>query len=150
MTEQSTSVTKRDEKALARAERVTSAPRVDIYEKAAEFVLVANMPGVSEKTVDVNLDGNELTLSGEVVEYSPDDGGEEHLAYSEFRPLRYRRTFALTEEVDEAKVEASMKNGVLRVSLPKSDAVKPRTIDVSLGERPEETVNSRLFVKREA
>ena len=132
MTEQ-TSVTKYDEKALAHQERLTSAPRVDIYEKAAEFVLVANMPGVSEKTVDVSLEGNELTVRGEVVEHTPKGGGGEHLAYSEYRPSRYRRTFTLTDEIDETKVEASMKNGVLRVTLPKSDTAKPRTIDVQLG-----------------
>ena len=134
MTEQSTGVAKYDEKSPAVAERVTTAPRVDIYEKAAGFVLVADMPGVSEKTVDVSLAGNELTIAGEVVEPPPaPGGGEYHLAYSELRPVSYRRRFALTEEVDGAKIEASVKNGVLRVFLPRRDTAKPRTIDVRLG-----------------
>jgi len=47
--------------------------------------------------------------------------------------LSYRRRFTLTDEIDAAKIEASMKNGVLRVFLPKSDTVKPRTIDVRVG-----------------
>lgn len=134
MTEQSTNVSRYEEKSPAVAERVTTSPPVDIHEKADGFTLVANMPGASEKTVDVRLDGNELTVSGDVVEQlAGSDAGAYHLAYSERRPLSYRRRFTLTDEIDAAKIEASMKNGVLRVFLPKSDTVKPRTIDVRVG-----------------
>lgn len=103
------------------------APRSDVYEKSDGFLLVADLPGVSEKNVEVSIEKSRLLIAGRVERPAP--SGYE-LAYSEYRAGFYRRTFAISDEIDTERISASMKNGVLEITLPKKEAVKARTIEV--------------------
>ncbi len=95
-------------------------PRVDIYETDVEIVILADMPGVDEQSVDITLEKNVLTIDGFV---DPFESEDYCLAYAEYRVGDYQRSFTLSNEVDQEKIEASMKDGVLEVHLPKADAV---------------------------
>lgn len=102
-------------------------PRVDIYETGDAVVLLADMPGVNEDDVDITLEKNVLTITGYVTARERDDYS---LAYSEYSEGDYERTFALSDEVDRNNIEAVMKNGVLKLTLPKAEEVKARKINV--------------------
>lgn len=105
----------------------TYVPRVDIYEADDETILLADMPGVDENSVDITLEKNILTIEGRV-HFERPEGYD--LVYKEYGVGDYYRTFALSDVVDRAKIGATVKNGVLRLSLPKSEAAKTRKIAV--------------------
>jgi HSP20 family molecular chaperone IbpA len=112
---------------FTRARRVFM-PRADIYEIPEAIVLVADMPGVDEKGVDITLEKNVLTISGHV---EPEKVAENaRLAYEEYEVGDYQRVFTLSDEVDREHIEAALKNGVLRVTLPKAGAAKTKKISV--------------------
>jgi HSP20 family molecular chaperone IbpA len=112
---------------FTRARRVFM-PRADIFETADAIVLVADMPGVDEKGVDITLEKNVLTISGHV---EPEKVAENaRLAYEEYEVGDYQRVFTLSDEVDREHIEAALKNGVLRVTLPKAGAAKTKKISV--------------------
>lgn len=102
-------------------------PATDVYERDDALVVVADMPGVSEKDVEIDLDDDVLTLSGRAEHVEPE--GYDAL-YGEFVPGVYERVFTLTEDVNREGIKATMKNGVLRVVLPKSEKARPRKITV--------------------
>ena len=111
---------------LTRAIRVYI-PAVDIIERKDDIVVIADMPGVDETAVDITLERNELTIYGKVEPEVP----EKHALYlTEYGIGDYKRTFTLTEEVDRNNIQATVKNGVLRIVLPKGEAVKTRKIAV--------------------
>ena len=111
-------------------ERTVFIPRTDIYERDDALVLAADMPGVDESTVDVNVERRELTISGRMEK----EQIENHcLTYAEYDTGDFERTFTLAEEVDVEKIEATVKNGVLRLILPKSEKAKPKKITVKAG-----------------
>ena len=105
----------------------TFVPRVDIYETREALFLIADMPGVDDKTVDVELEKNILTISGRV-----EDGKvKDHtLVFSEYEVGDYERTFTLSDEIDREKIKATVKQGVLRLELPKAEKVKPKKIAI--------------------
>jgi HSP20 family molecular chaperone IbpA len=114
---------------FTRARRVFM-PRADIYEIPEAIVLVADMPGVDEKGVDITLEKNVLTISGHV---EPEKVAENaRLAYEEYEVGDYQRVFTLSDEVDREHIEAALKNGVLRVTLPKAGAAKTKKISVKV------------------
>lgn len=117
-----------------RVERTRSepvyAPDVDIMENEHHVVVVADMPGVDEKSVNITLENDVLTIEGRQ-EISAPDGHEQ--AYGEFRPGAFVRSFSLSNEVDKNKIEAAIRNGVLRVNLPKAEAARARKIAVKAG-----------------
>lgn len=88
-------------------------PKVDIYETKASIVLVADIPGVDEKTVDVVLDKNILTITGTV---EPPSFTDYKMAYREYEVGDYEREFTISDEVDKDRIEAAVKNGVLRLT----------------------------------
>jgi len=102
-------------------------PRVDIHETRDAIVLLADMPGVDEKSVDITLEKNVLTLSGRV---EPAAYEGYRAAYAEYESGDYERAFTLSDEIDRDKIEASVKNGVLKLTLPKAEPVKLRKISV--------------------
>jgi HSP20 family molecular chaperone IbpA len=106
---------------------LTFIPRVDIYEVEDTVVLVADMPGVDENSVDITLEKNILKISGFAQPQAPENFSP---AYAEYRFGNYERTFALSDEVDRDKIEATVKNGVLRLVMPKAEAAKTRKITV--------------------
>jgi HSP20 family molecular chaperone IbpA len=105
----------------------TFIPRVDIYETREALFLIAEMPGVDEKTVDVELEKNVLTISGRVEDGKMKDY---NLVFSEYEVGDYERTFTLSDEIDRDKIKATVKQGVLRLELPKAEKVKPKKIAI--------------------
>jgi len=103
----------------------TSRP-VDIFESATELVLLADMPGVAIENVDIDLDNDQLTIRGSV----PVEDDKGTVLLREYSVGDYYRQFTLSNIIDRNKIEASMKDGVLKVVLPKAEAAKPRKITV--------------------
>lgn len=102
-------------------------PRVDIYETDEAIVLLTDMPGVDENSIDITLEKNVLTLNGFVEANDPDNYS---LAYAEYQTGDFQRSFTLSNEIDYEKIEATVKNGVLRLHLPKAGPAKTRKITV--------------------
>jgi len=105
-------------------------PYVDIYETKDELVLLADMPGVCEKDVNVDLEKGVLTIRGHA-EPEKHDGFQP--LQSEYGVGDYERRFTLSNEIDATRIGASIKDGVLKVVLPKAEEVKARKIPVSAG-----------------
>ena len=105
----------------------TFVPRVDIYETKDALFLIADMPGVDEKTVDVELEKNILTITGRVENGRVQDYS---LVFSEYEVGDYERTFTLSDEIDKDKIKATVRQGVLRLELPKAEKVKPQKIKI--------------------
>ena len=102
-------------------------PSVDIFETDNEITLLADMPGVLPDNLSIDLRDNTLTLEGDI---SPADAQKEEMVYSEYSTGRYYRQFSLSEVVDQAKIDAQLEDGVLRLSLPKVAKATPRKITV--------------------
>lgn len=102
-------------------------PAADIVERQDDIIVTADMPGVDENTVDITLEKNVLTISGTVAPLSP---GSHRLVFAEYGVGDYHRAFTITEEVDRDRIHASVKNGVLRLVLPKAAEAKSRKIEV--------------------
>ncbi len=102
------------------------APNVNIFETAEGYVLQAEMPGVSKEGLDITLEGSEITLTGK---RTSDTSAGEPL-FRERSTADYRRVFELDPEIDTARVRAKITQGIVTVTLPKSEQVKPRKITV--------------------
>lgn len=104
--------------------RRTMVPRVDIYETDRAYVLLADMPGVAAGGLEVTAERDELTIRGrvEAATSTPD--------YQEFDLTDYHRIFVLTEDLDNANITATLKDGVLRVEIPKHPRLQPKKIPV--------------------
>ncbi len=102
-------------------------PAVDIFETEKELTLLADMPGVKGGDLNIDLHDNTLTLDGESV--SPEADGETDVI-REYRTGRYYRQFTLSRVIDQSKIDAELKDGVLRLRLPKIEAATPRKIAV--------------------
>jgi len=111
----------------SRAERSYVSPAVNIFETKDGFVLEAEMPGVNKEGLEITLDGSALTLVGRRSDVAP----QTEPIYQESRPTHFRRVFELDPALDTAKIDARMEQGVLTLSLPKTEKVKPRKIAVS-------------------
>jgi HSP20 family protein len=104
------------------------APAVDIYETGEEFVLTANLPGVSKENVHLKMEENNLSIFGGV---NYIEALEKKYVLNESLYANYYRKFKLSDGIDASKITAKYENGQLIVNLPKHDKVKPRTISVS-------------------
>lgn len=100
-------------------------PRSDIYETKDMIVVVSDMPGVDENSVDVTLEKNVLTINGYVDINEPEGYS---LAWAEFEVGDYQRSFRISNEIDHEKIEATIKDGVLRLHLPKVEQAKLKKI----------------------
>jgi HSP20 family molecular chaperone IbpA len=105
-------------------------PAVDIFETPDALTLLADMPGVQARNLKIDLREGVLTLHG-VVEAQP-RAGEEDL-FVELAPGSYYRQFTVSDVIDQGRIEAKLTDGVLRLHLPKVEAVKPRQITVKVG-----------------
>ena len=103
------------------------APLVDILENDDEILLYADMPGVTKENISINIDNGRLALSG--VREVKSVGA---ISWEEFADLEYRRTFSVPQSIDVARVNAELKEGVLLLHLPKSEAAKPRQIEIKV------------------
>lgn len=102
-------------------------PAVDIWEDAQGITLEADMPGVAKDNLSIGIDGDTLTLEGTVALGEP---AKMHDVYAEVRVAQYRRSFTLSRDLDRDRIEAHLANGVLTLRIPKTEAAKPRRIEV--------------------
>ena len=105
-------------------------PAVDVFEDVSGITLLADMPGVRKEQLELKIEGDALLIEGGVQALSP-EGLE--AVYAEVRVPRYRRRFTLSRELDTARIEASLKDGVLTLRIPKQAHAQPRRIAVSAG-----------------
>ena len=102
-------------------------PPVDVIEDANGITLYADMPGVSKDKLDVNIDADTMTITGEVALNLDPKMEARHV---EVNVPRYRRSFTLGQELDRSRIAAELKNGVLKLFIPKNEMAKPRKIEV--------------------
>lgn len=119
-------VMSRDDAEQTRPQKLYT-PATDIHETQEQLVLLADMPGVKQDGVEITLEQNILTIYGHVDE--PEFPGY-NLSHAEYGVGGYRRVFALSNEIDRDGIQASVKNGVLKLILPKSKRAMPRKITV--------------------
>ena len=102
-------------------------PNVDITESKDGYLLEAEMPGVNKEGLELLLEGNELTIVG----HRRADVIDSQLLYRESSPTDYRRVFVLDPAIDTGKISAQIEQGILKLTLPKAEKVKPRMIKVA-------------------
>ncbi|EQA47164.1 Hsp20/alpha crystallin family protein [Leptospira broomii serovar Hurstbridge str. 5399] len=95
-------------------------PATDVYSDEEKYLLVLDLPGVKESDLEISLEKDELKIIGKT-SYIETDGD---LRYSEYKTGDYRRSFAISEPLDEEKISAVLSNGILKVTLPRR---KPST-----------------------
>lgn len=105
-------------------------PPVDIFENEHAITLLADLPGVSREGLNVRVDGDALVLEATATSQGPSDL---ELVYGEARSPVYRRQFTLSRELDAARIEAKLADGVLRLTIPKAEEAKPRRVQVTVG-----------------
>jgi len=104
-------------------------PRVDVLEDAGGITLYADLPGVSREALVVKVDGESLLIEGEIAAAAP-QGME--ATYAELRVPRFKRSFTLSRELDGGRIEASLKDGVLKLRIPKHAEAQPRRIAINV------------------
>ncbi|MFO0762134.1 MAG: Hsp20/alpha crystallin family protein [Byssovorax sp.] len=104
------------------AQRAAVAPAVDVFENKDELLILADLPGVAKEDLTVNFDKGQLTVEGRLKDFAPED-----------EPFDFRRTFTVPQGIEAEKISAQLQNGVLRLSLPKPAAQKPRAIEIKAG-----------------
>jgi HSP20 family molecular chaperone IbpA len=104
-------------------------PRVDVHEDDTGISLLADLPGVAKDALDIQIDGDTLTLEARVAQDTPEGL---QAVYAEVRVPRYRRAFTLSRELDSARIEANLKDGVLTLRIPKQAHAQPRRIEVQV------------------
>lgn len=109
-------------------QREAVAPVVDVYENVDELLLLVDVPGATNDGIEVQLDKGQLTILAKRREDAPGS-----LLTAEYRPCDYLRVFSVPQGIDPSKIDAQLSGGVLRLRLPKSEAVKPRRIEVKQG-----------------
>ena len=103
-------------------------PRADIYEDGDNIFIVADVPGVDENSVEITLEKSVLSIDGYVEHQAPEGYA---LAYAEYETGDYQRSFKLSNQVDLNKIEATVKDGVLRLLLPKVGPAQTKKIAVT-------------------
>lgn len=102
-------------------------PPVDIYETQEGLVVKADLPGVPKEGLDVRVENNLLTIRGKSTHAAPGDP-----IHREYELANFFRQFELSEKVDQLKISAELKHGVLTLSLPKAEEAKPRKIEIKV------------------
>jgi HSP20 family protein len=105
------------------------APAVDIAESESGITLLADMPGVSKERLSIKVEGDSLTIEGRAQLDVPENV---ELLYGEVRNPYFRRTFTLSRDLDPARIEATLRNGVLQMHVPKSEEARPKRIEVKV------------------
>ncbi len=116
--------TKQEETVPAR----TFVPTTDIFEAEEALTVILEMPGVGKENVEISVESGVLTVAGRV-DYSKYDGMQP--VYTEYNVGNYRRSFSLSNKIDQSRIAAEMKDGVLTVTLPKAEEAKPRKISIA-------------------
>ena len=111
-------------------DRTCFVPRADVYETEEDVFVVVDMPGVGGDNIDITLENNILTINGNTTLGTPEGYS---LAFAEFEPGDYERSFRLTDRIDRQGIQATYQDGVLNLRLPKAEEAKVRKIDVTSG-----------------
>ena|ERR1700730_2047413 len=106
----------------------TFMPTADIYEAEAALTVVLEMPGVDKSNVEISVESGVLTIEGRL-DFAKYRGMQP--VYTEYNVGNYRRSFSLSNTIDQSKIRAEMTDGVLMVVLPKAEEAKPRRITVN-------------------
>ena len=131
-----TQIAQRDPDAVTRAEsgdtrrRAALTPAVDIFEDAHAVTLLADLPGVSKDKLDIKVHDGSLTIEAESMVPVPPNLV---LSHAEVRAPYFSRRFTVSEDFDTSRIEASLKDGVLKLTIPRRDEAKPRRIEVRTG-----------------
>lgn len=104
-------------------------PPVEVIEDASGITLYADLPGVPREKLGILVEGDTLTIEGEVDLAIPEGMDANHV---EVDLPRYRRSFTLSRELDSARVNAELNNGVLKLRVPKAEHAQPRKIEVQV------------------
>ncbi len=124
--ETNTDIAKRDDQQIEKNTEVYEvAPAVDIYENENEILLYADMPGVVKENVSVNIDNGKLSLAGR-----RDISASGTARWEEFGQVIFVRNFSVPQTIDVERVAAELRDGVLKLHLPKSEEAKPRQIEI--------------------
>jgi HSP20 family protein len=103
-------------------------PTADIFEAEHSLTVVLEMPGVEKSNVDISVEAGVLTIEGRL-DFAKYEGMQP--VYTEYNVGHYRRSFTLSNKIDQTKIGAEMRDGVLTITLPKAEEAKPRRISVS-------------------
>ncbi len=104
-------------------------PRAQITETPADFLVQVEIPGVDRQGLEITFENGELTLVGHRAAPSLPEGVE--LLYGESRPVDFRRVFEVDSTIDASRISAGIDQGLLTLTLPKAEAVKPRRIEIN-------------------
>ena len=102
-------------------------PPVDIFEDGEGITLTADLPGVAKENLAISLEGDTLTLEGQV---RLGEASSIRSVYAEIGVDRFKRSFMLSRDLDTARIDAQVRNGVLTLKVPKREQAKPRRIEV--------------------
>ena len=126
-----TKVQKIEKKDVDEVERTRSGryfiPPTDIIDKEDRITVLSDMPGVDQKSIDITLENNVLTIQGCVQEEKPENYT---LVHSEYQIGDYYRSFTISDTIDQDKIKAKYENGILRLELPKAEKAKSRKIEI--------------------
>lgn len=111
-------------------EQPFAVPPVDVFENETGITLMADVPGVSRDRLGVRVDGDMLVIEATAATPQPQ---EMQLVYAEAQYPRYRRQFTLSRELDASRIEATLKDGVLKLAIPKLEEARPRRVEVRVG-----------------
>jgi len=130
-TEQSKAVTSTQEqtKPLTQQEQPALRPAVDVHENDDVIVLYAELPGISQDNLNITIDNGNLQLEAKA---SIDTPSEMDVVYAEFQTPNYRRSFTLSNELDIDTIEARLSHGILQLSIPKKETIKPKKVEVKV------------------
>ncbi|WP_333990349.1 Hsp20/alpha crystallin family protein [Burkholderia cepacia] len=107
--------------------RITLVPAVDIYEDSQVVTLWADLPGVTRDKLDVKVHDNSLSIEAEATVPTP---ANLRLQHAEVREPHFARTFTLSPDFDTSRIEASLHDGVLKLTIPRRDEARPRRVEV--------------------
>ncbi|MFP3566726.1 Hsp20/alpha crystallin family protein [Paraburkholderia sp. SIMBA_030] len=131
-----TQLTERDRNAVGRRDntqsvrRTTIVPAVDVYEDSQGVTLWADLPGVTRDKLDVKIHDSSLSIEAEAVVPTP---ANLRLQHAEVREPHFARTFLLSADFDTSKIDASLQDGVLKLTIPRRDEARPRRVEVKTG-----------------
>lgn len=103
-------------------------PATDIFESDHALTMLIEMPGVSKESIEVKVEGDILTIDGRI-DFSKYEGLQ--ALYTEYNVGNFSRTFQLSNEIEQAGIKAELKDGVMKLVLPKAERAKPRRIEIA-------------------
>lgn len=106
-------------------------PSIDIRERENDYLVSADMPGVKKENIDVQIENGVLTVTGEVEQAEDEKDGERLIRQERFYG-KYVRSLRLGRQINTGKIEASLKDGVLHLTLPKAEEVKPKKVAIKI------------------